>query len=372
MRSLWSFGLAASIGAATAGAAPAAPAAPAAAANEPYLAVRTGLTCSQCHTNRTGGGQRNGFGVVYTQTRLPMAVSGFGQDGPFLAPQVVDFLSVGADLRVRTSRRFTGTDPKNPIEIAEGNLYIEARVVPDVVSVYADQVLAPGTSRSRELFLLIGGLPADAYVKAGRFFPPYGLRLLDDGEYIRQRTGFSYANSDEGIELGLEPGPLSLAVAATNGAQGGAETNSDKQVAGVASLVWSRLRVGASASRNDAPTGRRDVIGAFGGLRLGRLALLGEFDFIYDDPPEGRRGDAFAAFLEGDLLVARGLNVKVTYGFLDPDRSIGENARIRLRFGIEPFITQFLQASVFYTLLEDIPQARTDRDELTVELHGFF
>lgn len=362
MPSLWSFGFVAAIGAATAGATPAA------AGDEPYLAIRTGLACSQCHTNRTGGGQRNAFGVIYAQTRLPMTVAGYGQDGPFLAPRVADFLSLGADLRVRSSRRFTGTDPKNPIEIAEGNLYVEARVVPDVVSVYADQVLAPGTSRSRELFLLIGSLPANAYVKAGRFFPPYGLRLLDDSQYIRQRTGFNYANSDEGVELGLEPGPLSLAVAVTNGAQGAAENNSEKQVSGVASLVWSRLRVGASASRNDAPAGRREVIGAFGGLRLGRLALLGEYDFIFDDPG----AEASAAFVEGDLLVGRGFNVKVTYGFLDPDRDIGENARTRLRFGIEPFITQFLQASVFYTLLEDIPQAQTDRDELTVELHGFF
>lgn len=344
-----------------------------AAATEPYIAIRTGLACSQCHTNRTGGGKRNDFGVLYSQTRLPMrVVPGLGGEGSLVATEVAQFLALGSDVRVRSSRRFTGTDPRNPIEIGEANLYVEARVLPDRLSVYADEIVGPGSARSRELFLLLGRLPAQGYLKVGRFFLPYGLRLLDDGEHIRQRTGFNFANSDEGIELGLEPGPLSLAVAVTNGTQGAAETNSEKQISGLAALVLSPLRVGASASRNDGPAGRRDVVGAFGGFRLGRFAVLGEFDFIFDDPPDGRRGDEFAAFLEGDLLLARGWNVKVTYGFLDPDRDIGENARTRLRFGVEPFITQFLQASIFYTLLDDIPQSRADRDELSLELHGFF
>jgi len=201
---------------------------------------------------------------------------------------------------------------------------------------------------------------------------PYGFRLLDDGEYVRQRTGFNFANADLGVELGLEPGPLSLALAVSNGTQGAAENNNAKQLSALVSLVFRDLRVGASASRNVGPAGRRDLIGGFGGFRLGRLALLGEADLIVDDPPPGRRGDQFAAFIEGNLLVAQGVNAKVSYGYLDPDRDIGENARIRLRFGGELFAIQFLQLSVFYTLLNDIPQARTDRDRLSLELHAFF
>ncbi len=374
MRGFWMFGLAGMIGMA------AVDPSGAVAADEPYLAVRTGFRCAVCHTNRTGGGKRNDFGVVFAQTRLPMKVTGLGKEGSFVATRITDLLSLGADLRVNTSREFTGTNPKNPL-ISEGNIYVEARVIPDRLTIYADQIVAPGSPRTREIFVLLSGLPAESYLKVGKFFLPYGLRLLDDGEFIRQTTGFNYTNSDQGIELGVEPGTLSLAVALTNGTQGAAENNSSKQVSGLASLVFSRFRVGASASRNDAPAGRQDVVGAFGGFRLGRFAFLGEFDYIFVDPPEQLPagfpddpdlGDQFAAFVEGDLLLARGLNVKVTYGFLDPDRGIGENARTRLRFGVEPFITQFLQVSIFYTLLEDIPQATADRDKLTVELHGFF
>ncbi len=342
------------------------------AADEPYLAVRTGFKCSQCHTNRTGGGKRNGFGNVYAQTRLPITLMGTGGEGPFLDTQISRFFSLGADVRVGTSREFTGDSPKNPITLDEGTLYIEARVVPDILTIYADQLIAPGNTRNRELFVLVGSLPWQSYVKVGRFFLPYGLRLLDDREFIRQRTGFNYSNSDLGLELGLEPGPLSMSVAVANGTQGAEENNSDKLVSGLASLVFSWFRVGASASRNDAETGRQDVVGAFGGLSVGRFDFLGELDYIYDTPNGGSSVDQFAAFVEGNLLATQGLNLKVTYGFLDPDRSVGENAQVRWRFGAESFITQFLQVSLFYSLLQDIPQAQTDRDFVTLQVHGFF
>lgn len=344
---------------------------PSASAGEPYLAIRTGLKCSQCHVNRTGGGKRTVFGADYAQRVLARTVADLGGGQTLLDAQVARYIALGGDVRVRGTQQFTG-DPKNEIEMGEANLYLEARLVPDRVTVYADAALAPGNLRSREIFVLVGRLPGKGYVKAGQFFLPYGFRLVDDEEYIRQRTGFTFATADVGVELGLEPGPLSLALAVTNGTQGGAENNSAKQISALVAFVANNVRAGASASRNDGLTGRRDVIGAFSGFRLGPLAFLGEADLVMDDPPADRRGDQFAAFIEGNLLVTRGLNAKVSYGYLDPDRDIGENARTRLRFGGDLFIVQFLQASVFYTLLVDIPQAQTDRDRVSLELHAFF
>ena len=139
-----------------------------------------------------------------------------------------------------------------------------------------------------------------------------------------------------------------------------------------AALIYPRFRIGGSASRNDAPGARRDVVGGFGGFTVGRLTLFGEVDLISDTPDGGVKKKQFAAFAEGDLFIARGVNAKVTYGFLDPRyRHRGERknqAPRRSRALSHPF----LQISTFYTRLEDIPQSNTDLDRLGVELHTYF
>ena len=332
--------------------------------DEPHLSIRTGLPCSQCHVNRTGGGARTAFGSIYAQTRLPMRQSVFR--GRFLN----SFLSVGADARIATEVT-SGDSPDTGFGVEEANLYLEARVVPDVLTVYIDQTVGPGSATTREVFGLVG-LSSDVYVKAGKFLLPYGLRLQDDAAFVRQQTGFTFDTPDVGVEVGFEPGPLSVFASVTNGTQGAAENNDDKQVTASAALIFPSFRVGASGSHNDAPGSSRDVFGGFAGLGLGRVTILGEVDYIFDTFDTGADSNQFAAYIEGDVLIARGINLKATYGFLDPDRDIAENARTRVRFGVELFPVPFLRIAALYTMLEDIPQATTDRDRLTIELHGFF
>ncbi|MBI2615135.1 MAG: hypothetical protein HYW52_05590, partial [Gemmatimonadetes bacterium] len=63
------------------------------AAPEPYLAVRTGLQCSACHVNRSGGGGRSAYGSVYAQTQLAM------RTGTVRNRALNDFLALGWDVR---------------------------------------------------------------------------------------------------------------------------------------------------------------------------------------------------------------------------------------------------------------------------------
>ncbi len=338
----------------------------ASAAREPYLALRTGLKCSACHTNVTGGGNRTRFGNIYAQTALPR------QGGTVLSKALTDYLSIGWDLRAEASATFRESTPRTSLGIDVAQVYLAARLLNDRITLYIDETVGPDRATSREAFAMVRWLPGNGYAKVGKFLLPYGLRLQDDAEFIRARTGFTYFTPDQGVEVGLEPGPLSLSLALTNGEAGAAESNSGKQITSRAELVFRRGRIGASASQNYRIDSRLDVVGAFGGVSFGPLVLLGEVDYIRDNPDVGSELEQIATYAEVDWLVSRGVNLKITYGYLDPNLDGVDNQQIRARFGVEAFPVQFIRLAVFYTLLEDIPQATGDRDRASLEAQVHF
>jgi hypothetical protein len=338
---------------------------------EPHLALLTGLKCSQCHVNRTGGGGRNDFGSAWAQTQLPARTLGVRNRA------LNDWVALGLDLRVMAAATVSEATPRSEVAIQEAQVQIQAKLVPNVLSFYVDERLGPGQATAREAFGLWEGLPLGAYVKAGKFMLPYGWRLWDDEAYIRQQTGFTYQSPDLGVEVGMEPGPLSVFVAVSNGSYGPVENDSEKQVTTSAAYINRHFRIGGSYSHNSDAVSRTNTAGGFGGFNVGPLSVLGEVDYIFDDtrgvdeaamePP-----DQFVAYVEGNLMAVRGLNAKVTYGYHDPNRAIVEDQRIRMRFGLEWFPVSFVQVSGFYTMLDDIPQVTTDIDRVSLELHLHF
>lgn len=357
--------------------------APAPAAEEPYLAVRTGLKCSACHVNRTGGGGRNAFGSVFAQTQLP------ARAGATRNRALNDYLAIGFDVRAVASAgvylRFLDRDPppatpvpRTAVELEEANAYLEARLIDRVVALYVDETLGPTRATTREAFILLETSRLNGYLKAGKFLLPYGWRLQDDAEFIRQGTeiggtGFSYDTPDQGVEVGIEPGRLSWFAALTNGTAGAAEVDDGKQLTSSLAVTFRHFRLGVSASRNEAAgRPRRDVVGTFGGLSVGRLAVLGEVDRISNRFLTGPDTTQIAAYAEADFLVTRGLNLKGTYGYFDKSRVIPEDERVRARLGIEWFPNGFLRAAAFYTADVWIPQATTDIDRVSVELQLHF
>jgi hypothetical protein len=286
-----------------------------------------------------------------------------------------DFLSLGWDVRALGSgivEDYPSGAPRTAIELGEANLYLEARMIERKLALYLDQTLGPGPASAREAFALIEGLPLNGYAKAGKLLLPYGLRLQDDAEFIRARTGFSYRTPDQGVELGIEPGALSFFVAMSNGAAGAAEDNNGKQFTSTLAIVRRAFRLGGSASRNDGVgLARRDVYGGFAGFAVGPLAVLGEVDGIAERVQSGAERKQLAGYIEGDLLAAKGVNLKATYGYFDQNLDVREDQRVRLRFGLELFPAGFVRAAAFYTADLWIPQARAP-DRVSVELHMHF
>lgn len=340
-------------------------------AEEPHLAIRTGLKCAQCHVNRTGGGGRNDFGNAWAQTQLP------ARRATVRNRALNDWIAVGLDLRVLVAATVSEASPRSEVAIQEAQIQLQAKLIANVLSLYVDQTLGPAPATAREVFGLWEGLPLEGYVKAGKFMLPYGWRLWDDEAFIRQQTGFTYRTPDIGLEVGVEPGPFSLFLALSNGNSLSAENDSEKQVTGSAQIVRRHFRVGGSFTHNSDVVSNRNLMGAFGGFNVGPLSVLGEVDRIANDLRDVGGGspepsDQFVAYLEGNYLATRGLNAKVTYGYHDPDRDTVEDQRIRMRFGVEWFPTAFVQLAGYYALLDDIPQVDTDLDRVSLELHLHF
>jgi hypothetical protein len=331
---------------------------------EPYIAVRTGSKCSTCHVNQTGGGKRTDYGLLYAMTKLPMTVVHAPTGSSSFDPNLSQSVSLGGDLRVverltleHTSSLGETVPSSNVTDFTEANLYVEVKVVPEVATLYADQTLAPSSS-NRELFGILMDSDRRAYAKVGRMLLPYGFRIIDSDAFIRSQTGYNYARSATGLELGWEPGPLAMVANLT-----------EEDFSAVASTVFRRFQIGSAFGRNTT-RGNDFTVGAFGGANFGRFTMLGEVDFITEGDV-----DQLATLAELNYLIAQGFNFKFTYEVFDRnwDVSIDRDGQERYTLGVEPFIMQFVQLRAFYRINRFIPQnAAQNQDQAILEFHVFF
>ena len=350
------------------------------AAAEPRFAVREGMRCGHCHVNQTGGGMRTDYGAAFTESHI----STFRLAGAF-DPNLGQSVAMGANLRlvnrtIRATHTAIGSASLdraagNSFETTEGNLYLRADVIGDHLTVYLDETVAPEGASAREAFVMLRGWGADGYVKAGRILLPFGLRLPDDAAFIRQETGFTYANQDLGVEIGMAPEPFSFALAVSNGSLGGSDPNLHKQITAQAQVVGGWIRGGLSFAFNDSSTDDFEyqtyTSGGHVGLRLGRLVALGELDWIRG-VGEAETVDQFAAYSELDYEAFKGLHARFVFEAYDPLESLANNERDRFAFGVSWFPIQHLEVRGEYRVNRDIPQrVEGNADEIIVELHGF-
>jgi hypothetical protein len=345
------------------------PAGPAVA--EPYLAVQSGFKCMQCHANPTGGGLRNVFGNTYAQTELVARRLTSGEER--WTGLVHKYIALGGNLRAdATWNRVPNQSESNQFAVAEGRLLLEAAIIPERLSVYVDERLTPGNAENLEANLRLWVQPARLYLKAGRFYLPFGWRLEDDNAFVRQVSGINMQAPDLGIEAGLESGPWSMQLALTNGSGGAQESDDGKQVAVRAERVLSRWRLGASAAFNDSDAGDRSSGALFGGVRFGPTSWLAEIDLISDDLDTGSR-DMLAALVEVNWLLARGQNLKLTHEWFEPERDIDEDEQTRTSAVYEWWPIEFLQLRVGARLYDGIPQNDLqNRREAFAQLHAYF
>lgn len=364
-------------------------AAPAAA--EPYMAVRTGAKCSDCHTNLDGGGKRTAFAHIHAHDILhdlqilpiPQGVKGFNGE-------VNKYISIGGDLRVRenivyydipnaagrvpTNKAFRKHTKSADLEVNEALAYLQVDLIPDMLQFYGDFNINGGVTARETVAILRNFMPweyaQDVYLKAGRLYPAFGLRLWDDEAFVRANTGFTFANPDEGVEIGIIPGPFFLATTITNGIGGDRDVLTSVNGYG----VWEDVPVvrnvlaGASYARQ---SNKRWVSAFYAGANLWQFTYLAEFDLIDDRSVASEASrDQYAAYAEVNWLLFDWLNVRGTFDFL---KVANDRDRVRYAIGLEPFIDRFLQPRIQYRI-NNGPANKPEQNqpELIFELHMFF
>jgi hypothetical protein len=374
------------------------------AAAEPYIGLREGYKCSACHVNMTGGGMRTSFVSAHAHELLhyPDWFAALTKPADPFTGEINQYLSLGADLRtslsfitqdrpdkngaVNNDQAFRSRLEETDISVNEAVGYVNVNLIPDLLTFYLDQRFAPSLD-TREVWGMMY-LPWDSYVKAGKMFLPYGIELQDDTAFIRggnngsATTGFSFNVSQPAFEAGWEPGPMSLAVAVSQGVV----NDTDVQLTGTDYLLFNDLPVvrsvlaGLSGTYSGGAT-RVSWFGFFTGFNLGRFTYLGEVDFghfNFQDTTLNRRVETgtFITYSEGNYLLFDWLNAKVAVDYADWDGQLpreGSNAENRVSVGLEPFIARFIQLRTFYRVTNGVSTNPSHNQGLWyAEVHVFF
>lgn len=368
---------------------------------EPYMALRDGFTCGDCHTNRTGGGMRNVTAEMHAGDILRLPRGGKGvlpAHEQWFSPNINEYFSVGADFRMVETLLFQD-DPdtggrvdnntafrslqSNDFDLAQGTLYAQLRLIPDSFSLYIDERVAPGSASNNEGFgLLENALPWKIYVKAGRFFPGWGLKLEDDGAFVASTSGLNFNRTLSGIEIGRSALGWNWNASISEGGD-----KFHMLVLGSGSYVWGKTgplggsMIGASIAYSEPDDLRSLSYAIYGGFSIANLTMLAQGSLLDSQSdasdtlgnPYVDDNSAWVAYVEADYLLLGWLNAKAAFDWHDPDDSGGEDAQNRVSLGLEAFLDRFLQVRTFYRVHngpEDMLAA--NRDTLTLEAHLLF
>ena len=379
---------------------------------EPYMAVRDGYKCSQCHVNKTGGGARTDYGTVYMQTRLasggsgetdagPRTDAGQGRVGPNLATS--PSVTVGADLRTsvlyaKFDHAPATTSFNRPASCESchastpngagqggggkiGEAYLRLQPIADVATIVYSTSLVPNAA-TRDFYGLIETLPLDGYVKAGTFKLPNGLQNTWDYPFQHASKGAGYQGLmgfesmyETGVEFGIEPGPLSLALSVTN-PDNMQKSPSDKRYFLTGSLVGRIGLIGFNYAQDPVTTKlTRTLTSGFIGASVGRFTLLGHSDWLEDnDSATNTKNTQQAGLAEVDFLIRRGHNLKYVVESRDPSLSHPSDVRDRQSLIYEPFLTTYLQMRFGYRKYSGLSAQTNDNngEQWFVEGHFVF
>jgi hypothetical protein len=311
----------------------------------PRYTAQYGQSCTLCHVNPTGGGMRTQYASQYI---VPEEIASRGWDEAEkenLSPQISPNITIGADLRTLTYQAEGGSGSSFAMQ---GDLYLDIGLGTSYLA-YIEQ----GLSGSGEIFGMGRTGYLDGYFKAGRFVPDYGWRFADHQMFSRRYLLESAGSEDpaslysSGFEVGISPGMLTASASLLDGRGSNGDSYAARAMVQetLGGLNWG---VGASVLRREYIQGQHRAAGGFWYLGLGPVTWLGQVD---ETSRDGRLGNLVSQ--EVVTQIKRGLDLRFTYNFQDPDRSLKNGARHRYGAGVasmpRPFLSLLLMGNYWKT-----------------------
>ena len=345
----------------------------------PRFAAQTGAKCQSCHVNPSGGAMRQTFGVKFGRDELPVPTWSKDFEVEDFSNLLTNFLGVGADFRTlyyyRQLPDSTGGKTSNDaFWQMQGDIYLNFRVAKKV-NVFLNKGLRTGF----EVFGELAILPANGYIKIGKFLPAFGTKLDDHTAYIRTYTGLSpeFGRPElTGAEVAVSPGIFSVIGGIYNAADGfGAGTSSSKAFLGRAEGMFKlrsgmNLGLGANVftSKSDAGT-RTTLMGALGSFGMDDVTIFGEADLIQKSNG-GTTVKGVVTYVEANYVITQGFHLKAAYDFYDPDKDLKTGAFSRYSFGFGFFPISGVELLPMYRILKE-SQHEVKNDEFHLLIHFY-
>lgn len=296
----------------------------------PQWQFRSGsVRCNQCHFSPAGGGLLRGYGRDAIGEDLSMKEG----DGSFLhgAVELPAWLSLGGDIR----GAFVAHNAQDPngtkLAVFPMQFDLQARAaLPYGLSIQASvgirgkirndsneiptQNYQPITGSwlvSREHFVMWQPAAVGPYVRVGRFFAPYGLRMAEHILYIRRDLGFNQLMESYGVSGGAvyDEWELHLTAFAPDVLR---HIGSDK--AGLSSLFERRVfsqqgSIGLQFKYGNGPGIDRTMAGIVSklNLRAVKTQLMAEANFVHQELPTVGGSNQFVGAAGFTVFPTRGL-----------------------------------------------------------------
>jgi len=304
--------------------------------------------CAQCHYSPAGYGLLTSWGRDESGDTISR-----GGDGAFLhglwAPP--DWLALGGDIRYAGLRNDVGGagSPETAFFPMQAEAYGRAAFGKTGVSLYVAAGLRGATRAektgdtihstaaiSREHYLMWKPSATGAYVRLGRFYAPYGLRMAEHIYYVRRYSGFNLFEETYNLSGGyLEEDWEVHATAFTKPPSGFPEVLQSEGVRGQGGALYGEKRFAAMSAvglqgRLVVNSEQRVLQGgAIGKLWVEKAKLLamGELDLQRHDVTGGVAYNQLIAFLGATFFPVRGVMAGLAAERYQEDLRVATTAR---------------------------------------------